>query len=187
MNSASSNSWTLPILSAVVILLATVLIGPLHSLTGESSGEKVPSTTPRAEVTPAHTASLFLSPNTLTLDKNKEATVSVVVSSTGELTGVELHLTYDPKVLTVSQISPGDFFQNPSVLFEKIDSQKGEAVYTLGTLTPLSGKGTVARIKVAAKALGSSGTISLKGSQAAASGESGNVIQSIGDLNILIK
>lgn len=50
-----------------------------------------------------------------------------------KVTGVQLELSYDPKVITVTDIKPGSFFPKPTVLDKVIDTAAGKAILTVGT------------------------------------------------------
>lgn len=50
-----------------------------------------------------------------------------------KVTGIQLDLSYDPKVITVTDIKPGPFFPNPTVLDKIIDTATGKVTLTVGT------------------------------------------------------
>lgn len=77
-------------------------------------------------------------------------TVSVMVAANGnKITGAQLNLAYDPKVLSNVTIKSGTFFQNPTVLFNTVDKVNGRISYVLA-ISPngeeATGSGTVATI-----------------------------------------
>ncbi|HBB76836.1 MAG: hypothetical protein A2186_02670 [Candidatus Levybacteria bacterium RIFOXYA1_FULL_41_10] len=90
------------------------------------------------------------------IDEDEEASEAAVVSyqsdvqiMTGKnkVTGVQLEIKYDPALITTVDVLPGDFFQNPTELLKKIDTEEGIISYALGTENKgLSGKGVVATI-----------------------------------------
>lgn len=49
------------------------------------------------------------------------------------VTGIQLDLSYDPKVITVVDITPGPFFPNPTVLDKVIDAATGKVTITIAT------------------------------------------------------
>lgn len=58
----------------------------------------------------------------------------VIVEPNGnKVTGIQLDLTYDPAVITVTDIQPGSFFANPTVLDKTIDTNTGKVSFTVGT------------------------------------------------------
>ncbi len=64
-----------------------------------------------------------------------------------KVTGIQLDLTYDPKVITVTDVAPGSFFSNPTVLDKTIDTQTGKITITIGTAfgsDPVTETGSVA-------------------------------------------
>lgn len=82
--------------------------------------------------------------------------IPIIISTspaTGEagnnsLSAVQLSLNFDPKILQITQLTPGDFFSNPTVLLKNIDNQKGKISYALGSLKPQSGEKTLAILTV---------------------------------------
>ena len=90
----------------------------------------------------------------LTPPVNKPYTVTytsnVNIETGGDkVTAAQLELSFDPKVLTNVQITPGTFIQNPVVLLKKVDQSNGRISFTLGVpgnqQTP-KGTGTIATI-----------------------------------------
>jgi hypothetical protein len=72
-----------------------------------------------------------------------------ISTAENQVTGVQIDLSYDPKILTNVEIATGTFFTNPTVLLKKIDTVKGIVSYTLfADQNPksASGKGTVATL-----------------------------------------
>ncbi|MCL5439276.1 MAG: cohesin domain-containing protein [Patescibacteria group bacterium] len=101
---------------------------------------------------PAAVASsmLTLSPNPLVLSSQSGSVNVDLNSGTNRVTGVQLELQYDPKVLTNIEVTPGTFFDNPVVLSKNIDPVKGLISYMIAIQpingTPKKGAGTVATI-----------------------------------------
>ena len=72
-----------------------------------------------------------------------------ISTAQNQVTGVQIDLAFDPKVLTNVEIIPGTFFTNPIVLLKKIDTVKGVVSYTLfanTTQKSASGKGVFATL-----------------------------------------
>lgn len=64
-----------------------------------------------------------------------------------KITGIQLDLSYDPKVITVTDITPGPFFPKPTVLDKVIDTATGKVTLTVATsfgADPVTENGTVA-------------------------------------------
>ena len=59
---------------------------------------------------------------------------------------VELHLSFDAKLLTGVSIQPGNFFSNPMIIEKTIDAAKGTIVFVLGSLKPRQGVGSLVTI-----------------------------------------
>ena len=106
---------------------------------------------PGAGVTPsyAHTT-LKLTPPVNTPTQLNTYTTDVNIATGGDkITGVQLELTYDPKVLTNVQIKPGDFIQSPAILLKKVDQANGRISLHLAVKSQkdlVGQEGTVATI-----------------------------------------
>ena len=81
---------------------------------------------------------------------SKESLIAIPIQmQTGEnvVSAVELHISVNPWISGVS-ISPGGYFENPTVLQKKIDENAKTIIYTVGSLQAKKGEGTVAMITV---------------------------------------
>lgn len=100
-------------------------------------------------VTPVEHSSLSLSPNPLSLS-SPSATIDVNIDSgINDATAVQIELSYDPKMITITDIKPGSFFENPLVLLKNINPQQGKLTYAVGISpsgNPKKGIGEVAVI-----------------------------------------
>lgn len=110
--------------------------------------ERVHSLAPKViKIPEASTAKLSLQPTSLTIQKGKRFDIDVLVDSGfNKIIGVELWLSYDPEILTVSEIAPGSFFSNPQILGKKINSSLGTLTYGIASFEPMSGKKALATI-----------------------------------------
>lgn len=73
----------------------------------------------------------------------------MIDSEDNQITGTQLELSYDPKVLGRLDIKPGAFLSNPVVILKKIDTTAGRITYMLGSQlgdAGIKGKGTIAVI-----------------------------------------
>ena len=67
-----------------------------------------------------------------------------ITTGGNKVTAVQLEIKYNPDLLTNVDIFPGDFFQNPAVLLERIDAEEGIISYALGSDGGVSAEGIVA-------------------------------------------
>lgn len=81
--------------------------------------------------------------------------LSVVGQTTGELMAIDLFLSYNPEVLKLEEIKPGDFFASP-LEFSKDLKTPGKIFYASGSLSPTKGKGTIATLVFKGKKVGES-------------------------------
>lgn len=101
---------------------------------------------------------LTLQPEKLVISSNSASetqTIAVKINAnTNKVTGVQLEIGYNTKVLSDVEVTPGTFFNKPVVLLKKINTEKGQISYIIGdppNSSGHSGKGVVAYIKFKAK------------------------------------
>jgi len=93
--------------------------------------------------------SLSLVSSTNVFRKGKELTLGIVLDSQQkQVWGADLKLSFDPKYLLVKEASAGGYFAKPLVLENLTDQEKGEIAFSIGSLTPGQGKGTIASFVV---------------------------------------
>lgn len=74
------------------------------------------------------------------LSTSSARTVNVNIDTgTNKVTGVQIELSYDPKVLTSVDIKPGTFFENPVILLKEINIKEGTVSLALGVSPGLGG------------------------------------------------
>jgi len=128
--------------SLLVVLVTGIILQQKNTQRGN-----IPTTIPMLSETPK-TA-------TLQLEQQGNNTIHVVVNAgTRNITGVQLVLSYDPRILSDVRIKRGTYFVNPFELLNIIDKTKGTITYTIGISpkgTSQGGKGIVAQITYRAK------------------------------------
>jgi hypothetical protein len=83
---------------------------------------------------------LQLDPSNLTLEKEKELKIKVIITSKLPVIGADLVLKFDPQVLELKNITPGKFFESPLEIQKLIEQQKGEGFYAIGSFSPQKGE-----------------------------------------------
>lgn len=138
---------TLGLILVLIIVSAALVFFALNSQKSQAPKQvvKIPSPTP----TPIAQTLITLLPNPLIISSSS-ATIDVHVDSKeNNLIVVQLELGFDPKMISVTDITPSTFFKTPLVLYKKIDAQKGNVMYAIAVppgVPPVKGKGTVATI-----------------------------------------
>ncbi|TSC89452.1 MAG: Uncharacterized protein G01um10145_609 [Microgenomates group bacterium Gr01-1014_5] len=123
------------------------------------------------------TTILTLNPANITVKKGVETFVTINIDTNEDsVSAVEAVLSYNPKFIEVTDITPGLFFEKANVLEQTINQKKGNVTFVLGGIRAKQGKGTVAKIKIKGLQKGRS-NLSLEGSQAAAVQKSFNVLK----------
>ena len=167
------NNWFLPAIAFGFILLVSFLF-----IAGS------PTTKPQTKTTSKQTTSsvekgsvdLALSPEKLDLKVGVKTTAQININSTAEVSAVEIHLTFDPKVVTIKDVAPLEFFDNPRILKKEISNEKGEITFAIGGLPEKSGSGQLAQISLTAKGAGVTNLEFSQTSQAAVIGKNTNAL-----------
>jgi hypothetical protein len=107
---------------------------------------KTPKATPFSPKETLPEVSLNLDPEEKAVYQGEALTVNIIIQSEKELVGIDLYLAYDPQVLEIIKIAPGDFLTNPQELSQEINAAEGKIFYALTTLTPKVGQGTLASL-----------------------------------------
>ena len=114
---------------------------------------------------------------------------SDILINTGQdhVNKVQLEISYDPKILTKVDITPGAFFTDPQVLIKTIDSENGRISFALGVQNGevgLLGQGLLAKLTFSTLQKNATATASitlLPKSQVSADGVSESVLKSTVD------
>lgn len=81
--------------------------------------------------------SLSISPNVLNVTAGQPSTFQIVIDSNGEKpTLIQMEIGYNPAAISSVTITPGNFYQNPHVLLNKVNKNNGRISYAI---SPLSG------------------------------------------------
>lgn len=110
-------------------------------------------------------------PSTALAQVNDRVNLSVKVDNIVSLTAIELHLSFDPNILEVLEVTNGGFVAADFVAQNVFDNAAGTIDYAVAQMNrdAAQGNGTLLNIAFRAKANGSS-TLTLRGTQAAPSG-----------------
>ena len=151
-NSTPESSSKLKINKTLLLVIGLVILtGVLLAISLYSKGSSpIPSIIKNDEESNFAKTSLVLSEEVRKSSASGVYEVDVSIDSDGnEVTGVQLELSYDPKVLGKVDIKPGSFLSNPVVILKKIDTDSGKITYMLGNQLGnpgVKGQGTVAVI-----------------------------------------
>lgn len=138
-------------------LLLAILLAALTGLvffTNKNVKQTVYTTqtapTPMVTVRPVNAQTqLVFTPSTQTGLIGADLKTPISISTaTNKLSGVQFSLNFDPKIVQVVDMVPGNFFANPTVLLKKIDNQKGRIDYAIGSLTPQNGENILATLSL---------------------------------------
>ncbi|GIW61968.1 MAG: hypothetical protein KatS3mg089_0820 [Patescibacteria group bacterium] len=138
----------------VILLILTIILLAIALFRSETPSSQPPTIsrpTPSPTEKPVGNTTLRLSPNPVypTIGTNSATTVAVEIDTgIDRVTGVQLEIAYDPRVLTNMEIKPGDFFSNPTVLpVGGINTKTGRITFAVVPSKigeSRTGKGTVA-------------------------------------------
>lgn len=143
-------------LIAILAVLASVLVvlalSPKQQPSARTTATPTGSTVSPTEYPKESVLTLSPNPVVLQLGTAVPSTVNVeLATGSNDATAVQLEITYDPKMISVSDITPGTFFDNPLELIKDIKQQDGRITYALGIQPTANGKkgtGTVAKLSV---------------------------------------
>lgn len=128
-----------------LILIVLVIVAVLAYLSQKGPLYQSSSITKTAEV-PKPQVTLSVQPQVSNLKSGEEVSVAVLAHSPEGVLAIDLDLNFDPQTLSIKKITPGDFFTEPMVFYEKTDTKKGTILYSLGSLKPSNNQGIIANI-----------------------------------------
>jgi hypothetical protein len=134
----------------ILIIVATYLA---YIAAFRKTATKLVTQAPTQTTVPLYKATLSLDPNPLLISPLQsvgQGSIGVVLDTVGQkASGVQIELSYDPKIISNVTITAGTFITNPAELIKNVDQVNGRISYALG-IAPQSpqveGKGTVATI-----------------------------------------
>lgn len=119
------------ILLVIGLIILTVVLLVLSFMVKKSS--RAPSATTKTQNSFAQTnLSISENPRVASTSGSYETDVNIT-SGANKITGAELVLSFDPKVLTNVDIKPGSFISGPTVIQKQIDTTQGTIKLIFGT------------------------------------------------------
>jgi len=112
--------------------------------------------------------SLSFNPRNLTIHQNEELKIEILLKSENPIVGADLDFKFDPIILEIKQIKPGNFFSKPQEIKKIIKAEKGEIFYSLGSFSSQKGEAVLAELIFKAKKPGATEVSLIKGTQIAA-------------------
>lgn len=100
------------------------------------------------------TLALSLQPEKQNINKGESVTVTISADGQKEILVIDLYVSFDPQLLTLQSLNKGDYFQNQLVFSKKIDAEKGNLIYALGSLAPQKTTGSLVKLTFLAKQTG---------------------------------
>jgi len=109
----------------------------------------------RMRAAPATT--LAISPPSITKTVGDSFILQITVNTeTNSLVAADLDINFNPQVLEVTGISPGEFFTSPTEASKTINNTAGNILYALTSFTAQPGSGNLASVVFNAKGVGTS-------------------------------
>lgn len=130
-------TWAL--VGGLTILTAALLY---LSLSANKNPAPVPqiTTAPKKEI--AQTSLSFSDEQKYASGSSLLKTDILIDSKENKITGAQIELTYDPRVLTKVDILPGDFLKDSVEVLKKVDIKTGRISYVLGSKLNRNSQGT---------------------------------------------
>ncbi len=141
---------TLILIIVLAIITAVLLVLALYTKIPTKSAHIVTTKTPVVVVHAYTTLTIAQAVASNSAYGHTYAADINISTKSNKVTAVQLQIAYNPNSVTITDITAGSFFNNPDILFEKIDPEAGIITYSLGVglgQKPVSGSGTVATIK----------------------------------------
>lgn len=114
---------------------------------------------------------LSMVPNAMSALRGQKNTISIAIeTNSNTVSAVDLTVSFDPKILRIDDVAPGDFFVDPTVLIERIDNTSGTLTYAIGSLKPKKGTGKVVTLTLAGRRAGTTHITITENTKVAATG-----------------
>ena len=120
--------------SYLLVLILAVCLGIFLFVKYSSSQDtKLPSLSENTEVSDTLAqGSLTLAPTSQTLVAGQPSIIDIFLETQNATpTVLQFELAYDPMVITPTQITPGKYFSNPTILLNDINPRNGRISYAL--------------------------------------------------------
>lgn len=174
-----------PLIIVSVILCAVVAIGIWLVRQNKSEPDNAQETNQSETPSPEDQKQTTLEVNAAAATISSDLVTVPISIDTGKNTvsAVELHISVEPSAVAGLKVTPGSFFDSPTVLEDKAGDSPGTYIFTIGSLTPRQGSGVIALVSWT-KAAGATGNVTVQldeYTQVAAIGELGTVLKSMTD------
>lgn len=120
-----NKTWVL--VAGLVILTAVLLIVSLTS----KSFSPLSSNPKNLKTDFAHTSLSISEEIRPSTSSGKYETDVIINTDKDEISGAQIELSFDPKILTNVDIAPGGFIENPNILIKTIDNKTGVIRYAI--------------------------------------------------------
>jgi len=190
----SPKGLTIMVVCVAVLLAVYLLLSTSSKLHTQNGVTETLSPSPNNSNASSSSNSPKIDPKLITADiyllKNPDGkTIYVNVNTQKQaVSGIQLALSYNPSLIPTISVTPGDFFDNPTVLQNAVDSNNGVIYYTLSippTSAQIYGEGTVAIIHYSGIPAGVGTTISLlPQTKITAKGVNGSVLKEAKSISI---
>jgi hypothetical protein len=137
---------------AKVVLLLIVLSGIVFICSRFLPNSPKPSETKEADqviptgVTKHATTTLSVDTQNASISANLLEVPIVIDTGENAVSAVELHLSYDPALLSGVSVKPGPFYTTPMIIKKTIDGTNGTIIFVLGSIKPQQGAGVLVTI-----------------------------------------
>lgn len=178
----------------LLILLLLLSVG-LIIVAARTSLPKQENTPPVSKLNPTpatkNFTTLIASPSAGLLAVGEEGTFTVVIDTgANSIAAVQLEMVFNPDYISVSNITPLEFFKNQTILLNEVDNKNGSISYALGTTESRSGRGELVTITVVGKKTTGNNSTPMTFLPKTSVGEVGNpasVLKNTIGVNFLIK
>lgn len=145
-------------LTLIIFLVGLTIVLFVIALTSGTKPDTQLFTVTQPSPTPVAQTVLSISPSTMAMTATRTATVDVLIdASMNDITGVQLEISYDPKVFTNVLLKPGTFLPSAEeIIPNQVDAKNGRVTYALflpQSQKAVRGTGIVATLSFSQKLL----------------------------------
>ena len=183
MFEAALKGWSIAALSLSIMFLSTFVLASYMVPAPAKQTTKATAQESEKELT----TTLSVDPKESSVKEKTQETLSVNVNTgKDKIAALELHISFDPKLVKVESIAPGVFFEKASVIHKEIDNKAGTVVFVFGSIEPKNGSGEAATLRLTTLSTGIAKVNLSSETEVAALGKTYNVVKEISGATLTV-
>ena len=176
MFESAIKGWSIAALSLSIMFLSTFVLASYMVPAPSKQTTRVTAQEAARDLS----TTLSIDPKEASVKEKTQKTLSVNVNTgKDKVAALELHLSFNPKLVKIDSIAPGAFFEKANVLHKEIDNKAGTVVFVFGSIEPKTGNGEAATFRITTLSAGNAEVNLSSGTEVAALGKTYNVVKSM--------